>query len=243
MQDEPGFRMEILFLDDHLAAIGKPSGLLVHRTTLAPDRDTCMRRLRDHLGRHVYPVHRLDRATSGVLLFALDPTTAAAASGLFASREVTKRYLAVARGFAPQEAEVDYPLADERGGEPAEAFTSFTRRGTVELPIAVGRYPSARYSLVEARPRTGRIHQIRRHLAHLRHPIVGDTVHGEGRHNRLFREEFGIHRLLLHAASLRLTHPVTGAEITIVAPLPTELAALFERLGWPTEVKNILGEG
>lgn len=224
--------VDILFSDDILVAVNKPSGLLVHRTALANDRDTVMTRLRDALGRWVYPLHRLDRGTSGVLLFALDPETAAAMAAQFAERAMEKRYLTVVRGYAPETGRIDSPLAEEERGMPVDAITEFSRLATIELPIPIGRYPTARYSLLEVTPFTGRTHQIRRHMAHIRHPVVGDIVHGEGRHNRLFRERFDLHRLLLHARSLAFAHPRSGEHLELAAPLPDELAELFARFGW-----------
>lgn len=224
--------LPILHHDSHLVAINKPSGLLVHRSAIAPDRVTCMSILRDQLGAWVYPVHRLDRGTSGALLFALDPDTARRLNAMFAARNIDKSYLATVRGYAPESGEIDSPLSDSEGGEPVEALTNYQRLAGVELPFPVGRYQTARYSLLRLRPATGRMHQLRRHMAHIRHPIIGDTVHGEGRHNRLFREKFGIWRLLLHAESLRFRHPVTGEEITIKAPLTEELKELFDLLGF-----------
>jgi tRNA pseudouridine65 synthase len=223
--------LELLYRDEALVAVNKPSGLLVHRSTLAPDRDTVMRRLRDQLGTRVHPLHRLDRGTSGVLLFALDAGEAAALSALFAGRSIEKRYLLIARGYVPAEGRIDSPLAEEPGMTPVDAVTDFRTLATVELPVPVGRYRTARYSLVEAAPRTGRMHQIRRHMAHIRHPVVGDAVHGDGKHNRLVRERFGVSRLLLHARSIDFVHPRTGRAISITAPLTDDLAALLVKLG------------
>ena len=234
--------LTILHEDERLIAVDKPSGLLVHRTEIARDSVTCMSLLRDRLRRRVYPVHRLDRGASGVLLWALDPETARLLSGAFATREVGKSYLAVVRGYAPEIERIDYPLA-ENGGEPVDAFTLVKGVARVELPIPVGRYPAARYSLVAAWPRTGRWHQIRRHLAHLRHPIVGDTVHGEGRHNRLFREHLGSGRLLLHAFRLELTHPVSGDPLSISAPPSGEFASVRARLGWEVDIDALAADG
>jgi tRNA pseudouridine65 synthase len=228
--------IEVLYQDACLAAIAKPSGLVVHRSELAPDRTTCMSLLRAALKRWVYPVHRLDRGASGVLLFALDPDVAKALGRAFVERRIKKTYLAVTRGVLPDSGCIDAPIADEPGKEPALAQTTFRRLAHVELPYAVGRYPTSRYSLAEVEPITGRTHQIRRHMAHIRHPLVGDVNYGEGRHNRFFREVFGVHRLLLHAAALSLTHPETGAPLVLRAPLPRELSDLFERLGFPDQL-------
>lgn len=224
--------LTLLHQDDQVVAIDKPSGLVVHRSEEASDRDNCMTRLRRQLGRWVWPVHRLDRGASGVLLFGLDAEAARGLAQAFAQRRVDKLYLAVVRGHAPAAGLIDHALTDDEGGPTCEATTRFACLAQVELPIAVGRYSSARYSLVSAAPLTGRRHQIRRHLRHLGHPLVGDVTHGEGRHNRLFREHFGCWRLLLHAWHLRAPHPGQAADLDVHAPLPLAFAQLCERLGW-----------
>jgi len=236
--------VEILYRDEHVVAIHKPAGLLVHRSPI--DRHEtrfALQEARDLLGRRVYPVHRLDKPTSGVLLFALDAGAARAMVGSFAAGMVAKTYLAVVRGTMPEEGVIDQPLAEELdrlapGGvgaakkEPRPAVTAYRRLAEVELPVAVGRYPSSRYSLVTLFPRTGRRHQLRRHLKHLFHPIIGDTNYGEGRHNRYFREELHTVRLLLHAAELTIPHPATGMPVTVCAPVEGDFASLVAWFGW-----------
>lgn len=224
--------LTILYRDQHYVAIDKPAGMLVHRTRIAEAGEYAMQRLRDQLGRRVYIVHRLDRPTSGVLLFALTPEAARDMCALFESRRVTKKYLAVVRGHTDAAGTIDYPLCEEKHKEPQRAVSHYRRLATVELDIPVGRYPRARYSLVEVTPETGRMHQIRKHFAHIFHPLVGDTTHGEGRHNRLFRNHFAIDRLLLLATQLTFIHPYLNRNTTIDAPLPQELCVLFRRLGW-----------
>jgi tRNA pseudouridine65 synthase len=235
--------LTLLYKDEQLVAVNKPAGLLVHRSNI--DRHEtrfALQLLRDQLGRHVYPVHRLDKPTSGVLLFALSPAIAAQLTLCFASRQVAKTYLAVVRGVPEEAGIIDHPLAEEpdrlphgqpqTAYEPQEAVTEYRRLATVELPFAVGRYPASRYSLLAVTPQTGRRHQLRRHLKHLLHPVIGDTNYGEGRHNRLFRDEFHCHRLLLHAAEISFPHPTTGVMLTISSPLDESFDLLLDRLGW-----------
>jgi tRNA pseudouridine65 synthase len=246
--------MEILFLDDYLVAVTKPAGLLVHRS--AVDRRETVSALqltRDRIGRRVYPVHRLDRPTSGVLLFALSPEWATALGTTFATRQVVKRYLAVVRGIVPDEGLIDYPMVEEpdrmtdrlaRAGKGAQdAVTTFRRLAATELPYPSGRHTTSRYSLVDARPLTGRKHQIRRHFKHLSHPVIGDTTHGDGFHNRRFREEFDCPRLLLHALSLAFTHPATGENLTVTAPADEEFTRILDRMGWRDVISDSTGEG
>jgi len=237
--------LQILYQDEFLVAIDKPAGMLVHRSFL--DRHETvfvMQTLRNQIGQHVFPVHRLDRPTSGVLLFALSADVARLLTEQLTEQHWRKFYLAVCRGFVKHSGILDYPLkeqldkiADKQASQDKdkqEAITALWPLAQVELPIAIGKYPVARYSLVALQPLTGRKHQLRRHLSHLRHPIVGDTTHGEGKHNRLFAEHFNSHRLLLIAKRLEFTHPVTGASVVIEAPLG-EVKELFKAFNWPTE--------
>ena len=224
--------LEVIYRDNWLIAINKPPGLLVHRTNISADSTVALQMLRDQIGRRVYPVHRLDRPTSGVLLFALDSDTARRLNTAFSARAIEKDYLAVTRGYTAVEGLIDYPLCERREQAPQPAVTRYTRLDTVELPISIGRYATGRYSLVLAAPETGRMHQIRKHFAHIRHPIIGDTTHGEGRHNRLFRQRFDCHRLLLHAWRLGLAHPIDGKPLQLTAPPTEDFFSVIKALGW-----------
>jgi tRNA pseudouridine65 synthase len=214
--------LPVLYRDEAVVAVHKPSGLLVHRTGLdSGERWFAVQLLRDQLGgQHVYPVHRLDKATSGVLLFALSSADAAALGAQFSGQDpahpVGKRYEAVVRGWPPASGTIDYPLTqDDKPAQPA--VTHFRTLATLELPLRADRYPHSRYARVELVPVTGRTHQLRRHFAHLRHPLVGDTTHGVGAHNRLWREHCGCQRLLLACTRLAVAHPRTGAPLVIEA--------------------------
>ena len=224
--------LEIVYRDAHFVAIDKPSGLFVHPTDLDRRAMSCMPLLRDQIGQWVYPVHRLDRATSGVLLFALSAEMAHNVSNLFQTRQVKKEYLTVVRGYLPESGQIDYAYVPPDGAESVSAVRDFRCLATVELPYAVGRYATARYSLMQALPLTGRMHQIRRHCAHVRHPIVGDRTYGDRKHNRFFDTQFGIHRLMLMATHLQFAHPETGDELTLDAPVPSRIRQLFEQFGW-----------
>lgn len=227
----PGLR--ILHRDAVLVAVDKPSGLLVHRTPLEPrERRAAVQILRDQLGQRVWPLHRLDRPTSGVLLFALDAEAARSMAKAFAERRVRKTYLAVVRGHPPEQGEVDHPLLRRPGSAPVAARTRWVRRATVELPVRVDRYPTSRYALVELEPLTGRRHQLRRHLKHLSHPIIGDTIYGKARHNRLFEERFGAKGLLLACTALEFAHPVDGRTVRIATTPAGSFARVLEALGW-----------
>lgn len=224
-------------------AVNKPAGLLVHRSEI--DRHEtrhAMQIVRDRLGRRVYPVHRLDKPTSGILLFALDQDTARRMTALFSEGGIDKTYLAVVRGHTDETGAIDHALEEQldrmtdagaRRDKPAQAaVTHYRRLGVAELPFAVGRYPTARYSLLQASPKTGRKHQIRRHMKHIFHPIVGDTSHGDGRHNDFFRTHFGCRRLLLCATGLAFVHPATGERLCLKAPLDDSFQRIVNDLGW-----------
>ena len=235
--------LEILYQDTYLVAINKPSGLLVHKSPIDKhETQFALQLVRDQIGQYVYPVHRLDKPTSGVLLFALDAKIAKEMSEIFRASEVQKEYIAIVRGYTDEEALIDYPLkqmldtkVQKLQGitkEEKEAQTAYKRLATVELPFPVSRYPVARYSLVKLFPKTGRKHQLRRHLKHIFHPIVGDTKHGRGEHNKLFREKFNAHRLLLHSSSLKFIHPISQRHIEIHAGLDKTWHRLFGCFGW-----------
>lgn len=240
----PDAPLEILYRDAWLCAVHKPSGLLVHRTALDHGaKRFAVQVLRDQIGCRVHPVHRLDRGTSGVLLLALDRAVARALGAQFAAGMVFKRYIAVVRGHPPAEGTIDHPLRRRYddyelappapvGGQLQAAVTHYRRLAVVELPHAVDRYPTSRYALLELLPETGRRHQIRRHLKHVAHPVIGDATYGKGRHNRLFGSVFGNDRLLLACVELRVEHPVTVEPLVLRAPLAEDFAVVVERLGW-----------
>ena len=217
---ESTWPFRIVYQDEWLCAIDKPCDMMVHQSRLGTDRQFVVQLLRDQIGQKVWPVHRLDRATSGVLLFALDRETASRVGKQFMAQTVEKRYLAVTRGWVDAEGEIDHPLKKHKtAAEGQPALTRYRRLATAELPFAIGEHETVRYSLVEVFPKTGRRHQIRRHFKHIFHPLIGDTTYGEGRHNRLFRQHFGSHRLLLHAVGLTLSHPADDGRLEIeVAP-------------------------
>ncbi|HWB80217.1 MAG TPA: pseudouridine synthase [Nannocystaceae bacterium] len=212
----------VLYRDDRLVAVDKPAGMVVHRSEQCPDGVPVLQNLRNQIRRRVWPLHRLDRATSGVLLFALDADAARQLSQQFERHEIDKRYHAIVRGWTELVGSVDWPLREHPDAPFVQATTSYRRLATLELPIPLGAHATVRYACVEAQPHTGRMHQLRRHFAHLRHPIVGDVRHGDGKHNRIFRA-LGLSGMMLRAVSLTI-RDLDDRELTIVAP-PTGLIA------------------
>ncbi len=208
--------LNIIFENDRLLAINKPHGLLVHRTHLAGDvNHFAMQTLRDQVGYRVYPMHRLDRKTSGVLLFAKDQATCRKIQPMFDARLVEKTYLAVVRGYLPNTGEIDYPLVCS--GKRKDAFTKYTTISQHELPFPSHRFATSRYSVVKLFPTTGRYHQLRRHLSHIAHPIIGDRPHGCNKQNAIWLHRFRISELLLHAQQMRFQ--VDGEVLEISAPI------------------------
>ena len=235
---------DILYREDGLLAVNKPAGVPVHGSRILADRPgTLLAMVRAHTGSAVYTVHRLDRPVSGVMLLAENSCLQAQLGQIFANRQVEKCYLAVVRGWPEKTATVVHPLRPPRDERKAssiakEAVTRFERIAKTELPVPVAPYPTARYSLLALFPETGRRHQLRMHMKHLGHPLVGDTSYGRGEHNRMFRERFGCRRLLLHAWSLEFRPPDSTSMLRLEAPLDESFAGIVGALGWTAALAN-----
>jgi tRNA pseudouridine65 synthase len=198
----------------------------VHRSPIAADAsEFAVQLLRNQIGQKVYPVHRLDRKTGGVLLFALNEEINRAMQQAFMNKDVTKKYLAIVRGFAPEKGTIDYPLTTE-DGKVQDAITHYQKLRHFEIPVPFGKFDTSRYSFVEVNPETGRMHQIRKHFAHIFHPIIGDRPHGCNKQNKLFLEKWNMNTMLLHASELQFIHPVSYEKITIEAGIHSD----FERV-------------
>lgn len=224
--------LEVLYSDKHLAAINKPHGLLVHPTGIAEDVvEFAVQILRNQIGQWVYPVHRIDRKTAGVLLFALDQETNSLMQQKFMKQEVSKEYHAIVRGYTPDDGVINYPLKNDKG-KLQEAITVFRTLKKAEVSVPSGKFQTSRYSLVEIKPKTGRMHQIRKHFAHIFHPIIGDRPYGCNKQNRLFLEKWGYKEMLLHAARLSFNHPVIGKSITIKADYHIGFEEIYRMMGF-----------
>ena len=233
-------QVQILYQDEHLVAVAKPSGMFVHRSDADRSAElVVVQELRDQLEQNIYPVHRLDRATSGLLLLARTRNAAAACGKMFSERRVKKTYHALVRGYTAAEGQIDTPLVSSRGREkpaghpwtePQLAVTRYRTLYRLEIPIALGEHATIRCSLIEAHPETGRYHQLRRHFNYVSHPVIGDTSHGDGRHNRLYREHFAAERLMLAAVRLEFIHPVTETRCDIRCPTDTSFSSVMDRL-------------
>lgn len=234
--------LSVLYHDPHIVAVHKPAGLLVHKSDIARGQDEsyAMQMVRDQIGQYVYTLHRIDRPTSGILLFALDEPSARTLKQHFTDQLIKKEYLAIVRGWPAEKITVDSPLRPADYGkkfakkkpsarikESKPAITHVERLGRSIIQHPVGRYPTARYALLKVAPKTGRTHQIRRHLAHLRYPIVGDKRYGDRHHNRFYIETLGLPGLFLLARSISFEHPITQKPITIT----TQLDQAWRRAG------------
>lgn len=228
--------LEIIYQDAYFVAINKPHGLLVHRTKIAKDAtEFALQILRNQIGEHVYPCHRLDRKTSGVLLFAKNPESNKQMQKLFYEAQVQKTYLAIIRGFSPETGIIDYPLKKENGAV-QDAITHYETLAKTEVNVPYLAHPTSRYSLVEVSPQTGRMHQIRKHLAHIYHPIIGDRPHGCNKQNKLFKEKWNMNTMMLHAQSLSFTHPISKNELQIEAKVSDEFTRSIRFLEFPMDV-------
>lgn len=222
--------LEILYQDEYIVAVNKPHGLLVHQSPIARDAEEfALQILRNQLNKMVYPSHRLDRKTSGILVFALDKATDRIMQQKFQNREVEKKYWALVRGFAPAEMTIDYALKRE-DETLQDAITHFKSLEYFELDMPFGKHKTSRYSLIEAIPETGRMHQLRKHFAHIFHPIIGDRPHGCNKQNKFWLENFKMNTMLLHACELSFEHPYTNETVIIKATISDEFKRALEIL-------------
>lgn len=222
--------LQILFEDTDLIAVNKPHGLFVHRSELdVHATEFALQIVRDMIGHRVYPVHRLDRKTSGVLLLAKSKEVQSIMNEMFRNQQVDKTYLAIVRGFTDDTGTIDYPLLNEKG-KSQNAITHYTTITRGEIDISSGKFPTSRYSLLRVNPETGRMHQIRRHLSHIFHPIIGDRPHGCNKQNKFFLDQFDMKTMMLHASSVQFLHPNRITEIKISAPYHSEFDRMVKAL-------------
>lgn len=225
-------KIPVCYQDEFIIAINKPHGLLVHRSPIAADiNEYALQQLRNQLGCYVYPAHRIDRKTGGLLLFSFSPEVNRMLHQAFMNSQIGRTYHAIVRGYVSEKGIIDYPLKNDQG-RLQDAVTHYIRLQTAELPIAQGKFLTSRYSLVQITPQTGRMHQIRRHFAHISHPVIGDRPYGCNKQNRLFLEKWNHHTMLLHAFALELTHPTSKQNLRIEAPYQPELRRIMEVMGW-----------
>ncbi len=225
--------LDILYDDPNFIAINKPQGMLVHRTRISEDSVFVLQTLRDQIGESVYIIHRIDRATSGVLILGKSSADAESLAELFREKTIEKKYLAIVRGWTDDTGTIDYAVRDQDkpGAELLPAVSHYRTLGRSEVPHAIGnKHATARFSLVEVMPETGRRHQIRKHFAHILHPVIGDKRHGDNKHNTYFWKTLHLPRMLLHARELAFPHPFTGMPVCIQAPVDALFTEALEIL-------------
>lgn len=223
--------LDIVYRDDYMVVVNKPAGILVHRSPIARDTNVfVLQLLRDQIGKYVYPVHRLDRKTSGLLIFALDVDTQKLLNKQFENRVPRKSYRAIVRGYINESVTIDYALKNDKG-KVQEAITIVNPLLSIEAKFGDHRYPTSRYSFVELIPKTGRMHQLRKHMAHICHPIIGDRPHGCNKQNRLWKQNFNMTNMLLHAREINIQHPIDKTNLHIEASFPKHFLDVFQLLG------------
>lgn len=225
--------LKILYKDDDFVIINKPHGLLVHRSNIAADaKQFALQMLRDQIGQKVFPVHRLDRKTGGALLFALKHDVYIEMQAHFARKKVQKKYIAVVRGYTQASGIIDHPLYNQDINKQQESTTYYKTLQYSEIDLPSAGFQTSRYSLVEVIPKTGRMHQIRKHFRHIRHPILCDRPYGCNKQNRMLKQQLGLTTMLLHARELSFIHPFSGKEVSVIAPLQDEFRNAFISLGF-----------
>jgi tRNA pseudouridine65 synthase len=235
--------INVIYQDEFMVAIHKPAGLLVHRSPIDKhETQFAVQITRDLIGQKVFPIHRLDKATSGLLLFALDSAAARNLSYQFMNHTIQKTYLAICRGWSDESGYIDHALKYKKDKiaeklkreqlEPQSAETAYKTLATTTLDYQIGRYEQQRYSLLELKPKTGRKHQLRRHMNHIHHPIIGDVKYGDRHHNHFFNDLLGQHRLYLAATQLELIHPQSNQPITIDCPLENNFESALKKLNF-----------
>jgi tRNA pseudouridine65 synthase len=240
---------DFLFREDELLGVNKPAGVPVHGGRILTDQpETLLMMIRSHEGKVVHPAHRLDRPVSGVMILSGSKPMLAQLGREFENRQVRKCYLAVARGWTEPGGTISHPLYPARDDRKTnsvarEAVTRYQRIAQVEIPFPVHPYPASRYSLLALYPETGRRHQLRRHMKHISHHLIGDTTYGRGEHNLMFREKFDCHRLLLHAWSLEFRHPANHKRVRIQAPLDAEFRHVIDAFKWGEALDSWANEG
>jgi len=224
--------IEILYQDSDFVVVHKPAGLLVHRSFKSSDKVFLLQTLRNQIGQQLFPVHRLDRPTSGVIAFALTKEAARNLSEQIQNHQIKKTYWAVVRGYTEESGRIDYAMAPEKEKDLQDAVTYYRLLATAEFDIPCKNFSTSRYSLIECQPKTGRYHQIRKHCSHISHHIVGDTMHGIGEHNRIYRDHFELNRLMLIAKKLEFYHFRLEKQILIETELDSDFADFLNKKEW-----------
>ena len=228
-------RLEIIYEDEYMLCVTKPNNVLVHHAYHSrnmSDEKSLLQLIQEQIGLKTYPIHRLDRKTSGAILLAKNKEYVSEFQDLFTNNEIQKIYYGVVRGFSPASKTIDSPVKGRDANVHKEALTELKTLENITLEIPVKPYDTSRYSLVELFPKTGRMHQLRVHSNKISHPLIGDAKYGDKNHDVMFDENFGFKNLFLHAGKLEFTHPFTNEKLILKASFPKDWIALFEKFSW-----------
>ncbi|KAB1159540.1 pseudouridine synthase [Tenacibaculum aiptasiae] len=227
--------LDILFEDEYIICVSKPNNVVVHHahhSRNVSDEDSLLQLLFNQFGKKFYPIHRLDRKTSGIILLAKETSFVSKFQELFTNNEIQKTYYGIVRGHAPERKIIDSPVKGRDANVHKEAETLLELVDKITLDIPVKPYDTSRYSLVKLSPKTGRLHQLRIHMNKISHPLIGDPKYGDKNHNTMFIENFNCENLFLHAYSLTFKHPISNKEMILKAKLPNDWNILFEKFNW-----------
>lgn len=226
--------INIIYEDEYMIVVNKPNNFLIHQSHYARNinEPTLLEFLHEQLGYQIYPAHRLDRKTSGIILLAKEKEFVKEFQALFTTNDIIKTYYAIVRGFSKTSGTIDSPVKNDDTGVYKDAVTNYKTINNIALDIPVRPYDGSRYSLMKLTPSTGRMHQLRKHLNKISHPIVGDYKYGDRFHNRMFETEFNCKYLFLHAYSISFIHPITNQQMNLTADFPTDWEMLFKKFDW-----------
>ena len=231
--------LEVVFEDEYILCVSKPNNMLVHHahhSRNVADETSLLQFIEQEKGLKVFPIHRLDRKTSGIILLAKETRYVSKFQELFTNNEIQKTYFGIVRGFSPDTKTIDSPVKGRDSNVHKEALTLLKTIEKITLNIPVKPYDSSRYSLVELSPKTGRMHQLRVHSNKISHPLIGDPKYGDKNHNMMFEENFGCKNLFLHAGKLEFSHPFTSENLSLKSSFPKDWITLFNEFSWKNPI-------
>ncbi|WP_299104587.1 pseudouridine synthase [uncultured Tenacibaculum sp.] len=232
--------LEIIYEDDFIIGVSKPNNMLVHHSDYSKnvsEEASLIQLLYSQIGHKLYPLHRLDRKTSGIILLSKAPEFVAEFQQLFYNSKIEKIYYGLVRGYSPQELLINTPVKGRDSNVYKDAETHLETKESIEINIPVTPYNTARYSIVKLTPKTGRLHQLRIHMNKISFPLIGDPKYGDNNHNHMFKEKFDCNNLFLHAYSLEFTHPYTNKQVILKTPFPNHWIKIKEAFKWDISIK------
>ena len=232
--------LEIIYQDNYCLLVTKPNNVLVHHAHHSRNKieeESLIQLIENQFGKRYYPIHRLDRKTSGIILLASKREYVASFQALFTNNEIQKIYYGVVRGFSQDNKIINSPVKGRDALVYREAETHLNCLDKIELNIPVKPYDSSRYSLVELRPKTGRMHQLRIHMNKVSTPLINDAKYGDKNHDLMYAKQFGWKNLFLHAGSLEFIHPFTNKKLILKSSFSEDWVQLFQEFSWKNPLK------